>query len=90
LDTIGRYVGRVTDRNADNQPLYADYLPGRDIAAYFELDLRLAWRPVRALEVALVGQNLLDEHHPEFVDLFVDSLPTEVQRGVYATAAWEF
>lgn len=41
--------------------------------------------PVQS-HAALVGQNLLDKHHPEFVD----TLPTEVQRGAYATAAWKF
>jgi len=45
--------------------------------------------PVQS-HAALVEQNLLDKHHPEFVDLFVDTLPTEVQRGAYATAAWKF
>lgn len=35
-----------------------------------------------------MGQNLLQDRHPEFADFFIDSEPTQTQRGVYATAAW--
>ena len=90
LDAVGRYVSRITDRDEDDIPTYLDYLPNRNIAAYFELDLRLAWQPTRYLELALVGQNLLHDHHPEFADYFMDSLPTETQRGVYGAATWKF
>ena len=61
-----------------------------NIDAYFELDLRLAWQPTRHLEIALIGQNLIEDHHPEFVDFFIDTLPTETQRGVHSTVAWRF
>ena len=90
LDAIGRYVSRIADRDEDNDPAYVEYFPQRDIAAYFELDLRLAWQPTRRLELALVGRNLLDDHHPEFVDFLINSLPTETQRGIYGAATWKF
>src|SRR5256885_4555794 len=28
--------------------------------------VRLAWRPFKDFEVAIVGQNLMDDRHPEF------------------------
>ena len=90
LDAVARYVSRATDRDEENAPLYLEYLPDRDIAAYIELDLRLAWQPTRRFELALVGQNLLDDHHPEFADFFLDTLPTETQRGAYGTVTWRF
>ncbi|HVY80605.1 MAG TPA: TonB-dependent receptor [Steroidobacteraceae bacterium] len=34
--------------------------------AYTELDLRLAWRALERVELSLVGQNLLHDHHAEF------------------------
>src|SRR2546427_12775310 len=34
--------------------------------SYGELDLRVAWQPVGALELSLVGQNLLHARHAEF------------------------
>ena len=54
----------------------------------FEADVRLAWRDrSRRFEVALVGQNLLHESHPEFQ---VASQRNEVQRGVYLSLTWRF
>jgi len=60
-----------------------------DIPAYLTLDLRLAWRPVKDLELACVGQNLLEDRHLEFVQENL-TLPTSIDRGVYFKAIWEF
>jgi iron complex outermembrane receptor protein len=68
---------------------YVDRLRRDDIPSYLELDTRLGWRPRPNLEVALVGQNLLDSHHPEFPRETVFNVqPTEVQRGVYVKMTW--
>ena len=69
---------------------FVDQLPFYDIDAYTELDVRLAWEPTRALEVAIVGQSLLAADHEEFGDIFVNTVPTRVQRGIHMTAAWQF
>ena len=37
------------------------------IKAYVTLDLRLAWRPYKDIELSLVGQNLLAQKHLEYV-----------------------
>jgi len=42
------------------------------------------------MEIALVGQNLLDSSHPEFVTLSMLSAPVNIQRGVYLKADWKF
>ncbi len=64
---------------------YVDRLPNLKIPSYAVVDVRLGWRPISNLEVALVGQNLLDDRHPEFTpSLFIRTQPTEVQHGVYA------
>ena len=41
-------------------------LPHYGIPAYTELNLRLGWQLRADLELALVADNLLDDHHPEF------------------------
>ena len=56
---------------------------------YFVGDIRLAWRPTRRLEVAVVGQNLFDGRHYEFVDSF-SAKATEVEPGVYGIVSWRF
>ena len=60
------------------------------IPAYTTLDLRYAWRPTRDLEVSVVGQNLLDHSHPEFVPSLLPSQQLELQRGMYVKAKWQF
>lgn len=68
---------------------YVDRLRRDDIPSYLELDTRLGWKLRPNLEVAFVGQNLLDSHHPEFPrETLFNVLPTEVQRGVYAKMTW--
>ena len=58
------------------------------VPSYFELDVRLAWRPVEDFELALVGQNLLHDQHPEY------GVPgparEEVERSLYAKMTWEY
>lgn len=70
---------------------YVDRLRRDSIPSYLELDTRLGWQPRPTLELALVGQNLLDSQHPEFPrETLFNVLPTEVQRGVYVKMTWQF
>jgi len=56
---------------------------------YFVGDIRLAWRPTRRLEVAVVGQNLFDSRHYEFTDS-MGARATEVEPGVYGIVSWRY
>jgi iron complex outermembrane receptor protein len=67
---------------------YVDRLSVQGIDSYLNLDARLGWRPRRNLEVAVVGQNLLDTHHPEFRG--ESGSITEVERGVYGKVTWQW
>jgi iron complex outermembrane receptor protein len=69
---------------------FVDELPALNIDSYTTLDVRLAWIPVPDLEIALVGQNLLDDQHPEFESERNDTQSTEVERGVYGKITWRF
>ena len=89
VDAIFRYAGPFPKSFLEDTP-YADRLPSRDIDGYFTLDLRLGWRPRPELELSLTGQNLLDSHRPEHSDFFIDSMPTENQRGAYGAVSWSF
>jgi iron complex outermembrane receptor protein len=64
---------------------YVDRLPA-GVPHYLVMDVRLAWQPRDGLEIAVVGQNLLENHHLEFVDTF--SSVTEVPSGVYGMVTW--
>jgi len=65
---------------------YVDALRTAGVPSYTTMDFRLGWRPSTDFEIAVVGQNLLDDHHWEF--LGDDSFATEVDRGVYGTVTW--
>jgi len=72
---------------------FVDRLPGFDPAtpSYVSIDMRVAWRPRRDLEISVVGQNLLDDHHPEYgVSSIVASPVVEIRRNVYAKMTWWF
>jgi iron complex outermembrane receptor protein len=58
------------------------------VPSYFELDVRLAWHPIPRLELAIVGQNLLHDHHPEYG--FPSSTRQEIRRGIYGKVSWHF
>ena len=67
---------------------YVDTLPSLSVPAYLTMDLRLGWRPNENLEVALVGRNLLDNHHPEWGDEGFGYVSDEVRRTVFAQLTW--
>jgi iron complex outermembrane receptor protein len=75
LDLIGRYV---------------DNLPAIHVPAYFSMDARLAWQINPHLEIAIVGQNLVESHHAEFAPSFIASQPSEIPRSVYGKITWRF
>jgi len=58
------------------------------IDGYLELDLRLAWEAKPGLEFSLIGQNLLDDRHREFLPDFIDTQPTELERSIYGRVIW--
>lgn len=69
---------------------YVDELSAIDIDSYIEMDARLGWRIRPNTRIELVGQNLLDSHHPEYVSQYLDTKSTEVQRCVYGRVTLEF
>lgn len=78
----------LTDRlQLDLQLRYVDriYLaPG-----YVTADVRLSYRPTDRWELSLVGQNLLDNQHPERTQpSFARS--SEVPRSIYGKVTWRF
>ncbi|APG29081.1 TonB-dependent receptor [Syntrophotalea acetylenivorans] len=67
----------------------ADELESLDISGYLTLDLRLGWQPCPGLELALVGQNLLQDSHQEYDPEF-QTPASEVPRGIYGHAVWRY
>lgn len=80
IDILFRYV----DRNKTTSILGTS-----DIDAYASMDISTTWRPISDIEISLVGQNLLANHHLEYrQESFVQK--TEIDRGVYGKLMWHF
>jgi iron complex outermembrane receptor protein len=77
FDTSLRWVDALIINNGP--------IPGT-VPPYAELDARLAWQATRRLELSVVGQNLLHDHHPEYG--FPDPTRVEISRSVYAKVSW--
>ena len=59
------------------------------VPSYLVMDLRLGWEPSKNLEFALVGQNLLENHHLEFVEPQDPFGATQVLSGFYGMVTWK-
>jgi iron complex outermembrane receptor protein len=79
LDAALRWVDTLRDNNNGAVGI---------VPSYFELNARLAWHATDRLELSVVGQNLLHDHHPEF------GVPgpgrVEIGRSVFAKVAWHW
>jgi iron complex outermembrane receptor protein len=58
------------------------------VPSYIEMDMRLGWHPTDKVELALVGQNLLHDHHFEYG--IPGPTQIEIQRSVYGKVTWRF
>jgi iron complex outermembrane receptor protein len=60
---------------------YVAELPKPKVESYTGLDVRVSWRIVKALELSVVGQNLLENTHVEFIDATHPA--HQVKRSIY-------
>ena len=74
FDSVLRYVDNLNQR-------------GPTVPSYVSLDVRLGWRPTPSWEFAIVGQNLLDNQHPEFG---AAATRQEIPRSVFGKVTWKF
>jgi iron complex outermembrane recepter protein len=57
----------------DSELYYVGSLPAMRVPSYERVDSRLAWHAREAIELAVVGQNLLDDRHFEFGGIDITS-----------------
>jgi iron complex outermembrane receptor protein len=68
---------------------YVSSLPFQKVAAYSTADARLGWRPSQNWDLSIVGQNLLQPHHPEFGSyVYTDPVGVGIDRDIYAKITW--
>ena len=89
-------VGVTDDVEFDASVYYVDglgsevpTLRSNSIRQYVRLDFRLGWQATDWLEIALIGQNLLDPRHAEYGDVQGDQ-SNQVLRSGYALVTVDF
>ena len=63
-------------------------LPARDVSAYTALDMQLTCHWSRSLAFSLLGRNLLDKHHTEFLGDVDENV--DLRRAVFLYARLVF
>ena len=77
FDLMGRYADQLSDVPT------IGVLGPTSVPSYFEMDARLAWRPYDDVELFVVGRNLLDQQHNEWVASQEGLVGAETPREVY-------
>ena len=82
LDLWVYYVDELKKTNVSKPDI-------KGIPDYTSFNMRVAWKPRKDVELSIVGQNLFDNHHPEFSgeNVLID---TEVERSVYGQIRWSY
>ncbi|MGB9464406.1 MAG: TonB-dependent receptor [Candidatus Acidiferrum sp.] len=74
----------------DTSAYFVDRLIFSAVPSYTRIDSGLSWRWKEGVSLGLVGQNLLRDHHLEFLDSSGASRSTLIKRSAYAKITWQF
>ncbi len=85
---IRSYLELPHDLEFDTLLYYVSEYTEREVDGYTRLDLRLGWKPTPQFELSLIGQNLLEDQHPEFGNDI--QFRSEVERSFIAKATFRF
>ncbi len=67
---------------------YVDALPRPSVASHVDVDLRIAWLVTDQVELSVVGQNLTQARHREFIPS--SPSPREIERSYYGSVAFRY
>jgi iron complex outermembrane receptor protein len=74
----------------DANAYFVGSLPVQPVPSYTRLDTQVGWRLAERVELNLVGQNLLQDHHEEFSDFLQSVNSSQAKRSAYAKLTWQF
>lgn len=73
----------------DTSVYFVDRILFTPVPAYTRLDSGLSYRWRQGLSLSVMGQNLLKDHHLEFIDSAGASRSTLIKRSAYAKITWQ-
>jgi iron complex outermembrane receptor protein len=65
-------------------------LPAPAVPSYTRLDTNVIWQPRKEFSISLVGQNLLSDHHLEYLGPDQTEQSSLIKRSAYAKITWQF
>ena len=74
----------------DSSVYFVGPLPAQLVRSYTRIDTQLTWRFSEGMQLSIVGQNLLLDHHVEFNDYLSAVNPSQIKRSAYAKMTWKF
>ena len=74
----------------DANAYFVGPLPTESVPSYTRLDTQVSWRLGERIELNLVGQNLLKDHHAEFNNVLQSINSSLIKRSAYAKLTWQF
>jgi iron complex outermembrane receptor protein len=74
----------------DANTYFVGRLPAQFVASHTRLDSQLTWRIAERVELNIVGQNLIRDHHAEFNDQLQSVNSSLIKRSAYAKLTWHF
>jgi iron complex outermembrane recepter protein len=74
----------------DSSVYFVGPLPAQLVPSYTRIDTQLTWRFSEGMQLSIVGQNLLLDHHVEFNDYLSAVNPSQIKRSAYAKMTWKF
>ncbi len=75
---------------ADAFVRYAERLRDLHVPAVVDATVRVSWMLDQHLRLSIVGQHLIEAHHPEFISEFLQLKPSEIERGIFANATYTY
>lgn len=88
--SLGSQFNISENRSFDLWLRHVDETPGGGTESYTELDLAYLWNISANLRLSLVGRNLLNDNHDEFLTEFISTAPMLVRRTVAAELSLNF
>jgi iron complex outermembrane receptor protein len=74
----------------DTSAYFVDRITFQGVPSYTRLDTGLSWQCREGLLLSLVGQNLIRDHHVEFVETSLTPESSSIKRSAYAKVTWRF
>ena len=87
---VRSHVDLSTKLAWDASAYFVDRLEFQGVPSYTRVDTGVSWRWKEGVSLSIVGQNLVSDHHMEFVDDTGATRSTRIKRSVYAKLTWRF